>query len=113
MRIYGHREHRFDNRATHGEIRIPRNASVEVDDAIGAMLVAAHPDKLCDVTAEADPSAHVCPKTETANQYYEHRMMEQPPQTTDMVPVKYSRQKRKLLKAAQHRSVIARRASKP
>ena len=105
MLLYAHRGHSYEDRATRQLYVIGQGTYREVPDPIGALLLGAHPDKLCDVSGEANPGGHVCPRTQSGD--YEHTMVQSPPLTTELRP-KLSRQKREMRRNAKKRSLQAR-----
>lgn len=110
MRIFAHRLHKYEDRAKRIVLEIPAGGWREIDDELGTRLLAAHPIKLCNVTAEANPDKHRCAISEVIDEErraYEHRMMMAPPVTTQPQP-RYSPQKRLQHKATKKRSRIAR-----
>ena len=110
MRIFAHKVHIYEDRARHSVLQIPAGGWKEVPDELGAYLLASHPGKLCNVSAEDNPDKHVCQITEQMmeeRQVYEHRMMEEPPATTVVKP-RLSQQRRDLLRQTKKRSRIAR-----
>ena len=109
MLLFAHRGHSYEDRATRQLYMIVQGTYREVPDPIGLLLLNAHPDKLCDVTGEADPGKHICPKTGSGD--YEHAMVQSPPLTTELRP-KLSRQKREMRRNAKKRSLRARLVGK-
>lgn len=115
MKIYGHRKHRYENMATNAVTFIPGRDWVEVPDGIGKIILEGHPDKLCDVTNEDNPSEHVCPltaipdpiMTSEAAAVYDRIVTDEEPV---VVKPRLSGQKRKLRTKGLRRSLQARRA---
>ena len=107
MRVFAHGPHIYEDRATHTTYVLPVSTWREIPDGVGQLLIAAHPNKLCDVSGEDNPDSHECLLTLPARLEYEHRMMEAPPMTTAAGP-KLSRQRRTVLKHAKRRSRLAR-----
>ena len=102
MKLFAHRGHIYEDRASHSVYQIPFGAYAEVPDNIGMMLLRAHPDKLCDVSGEAEPEKHTCDKTPPPGAYRD-TVVQAPPMTTRLSP-----QKRKILREAKQRSRRAR-----
>ena len=111
MKLFGHREHRYDDRAQRTVWVIPAGSWAEVPDEIGHMLLTLHGEKLCDVSGEGNPGAHTCAKTPVTGSYPD-TAVSPAPATTTLLSGRLSPQRRKLLKEAQHRSGIARRATR-
>ena len=103
MIVFAHRGHSYEDRAQRVVYVIPHGTYKEIPEKIGELIVRAHPDKLCDVTNEAEPGNHKCEKTVEGEVM--HTMLPSPPRTTR---VHMSDQKRELRKDAVHRSKIAR-----
>ena len=102
MLLFAHRGHVYEDRATHSVWQVGKGTYTEIPDAIGQMLLRAHPDKLCDVTGEAEPEKHSCDKTPPLGAYMD-TVIQAPPVTTRL-----SAQKRKMLREAKQRSRRAR-----
>ena len=102
MLLFAHRGHSYEDMATHSTYRVSGGKHLNIPDDIGEMLLRAHPDKLCDVTGEAEPEKHSCDKTPPP-EAYRHTEVVAPPMTTRLSP-----QKRKILREAKSRSRRAR-----
>lgn len=103
---WGHSYHDFDTRITWA---INGGEWKELPQEVASLLLTAHPQKLCNVTDEADPDNHTCAITERMEALeYERRDIQEPPQDT-MARVRMSPQNKAKMKAAKKRSLRARR----
>ena len=105
MLVFAHRGHIYEDRARKVLYAIPVGVCRELPDEIGALLLRAHPEKLCDVSREDNPAVHRCEKSVGA--VHQDTIMVAPPLDT-MVRPRMSRQKRQTLKEAKRRSRTAR-----
>lgn len=104
MKVFAHRQHRYYDAGSRQLYIVPGGTWRELPERVASVLLAGHPDKLCDVSGEDNPDRHTCDKGG-----YETTVIVAPPQTTVMQPrVRKSRQKQKLEKQAKHRSRLAR-----
>lgn len=86
MLLFGHQAHVYEVRRL-CRYQISPGAITEVPDEIGQALLAAHPGKVCDVSAEALPEAHVCSKSAG----YQHEEITEAPEDRMMRPDSDSR----------------------
>ena len=105
MFLFAHRGHSYEDRARKVLYVIPIGICRELPDEVGALLLRAHPEKLCDVSREDNPAAHSCKKSVGA--VHQDTVVAAPPLDT-MVRPRMSRQKRQTLKEAKRRSCTAR-----
>ena len=105
MLLFAHRAHSYEDRARKVLYVVATGACRELPDEIGALLLRAHPEKLCDVSREDNPAEHRCEKSVGA--VHQDTIMAAPPVDT-MVRPRMSRQKRQTLKEAKRRSRTAR-----
>lgn len=104
MRLFAHSRHVYEDRGARVFIEIASGQWREVSDAVGGFLLTAHSQKLCDVTAEANPDKHKCKK---AALYVTSQL--QPERTTVLVPQgRSSHQRLQTRRNALRRSRVAR-----
>jgi hypothetical protein len=106
MLVYAHAYHEYIDRARRVSYVIRPGRCRELPDDLARLLLQAHPQKLCDVTDEADPGEHRCALT-----LYDTTVITEPPVDRAMRP-RYSRQKKMQIKATRKRSLRFRREEK-
>lgn len=113
-KVFAHRLHSYADRAKHVDYGFPPGIWREVPDEVAEIVLAGHPAKLCDVTNEENPDAHICEKTEQVKVSMPVAVIQAmpagPPLDRQLKPVRLSKQNRIKLKAAKKRSRVVRLA---
>lgn len=101
--VYSHGcGHQYDDAATHVAYVVPADGVSELPDEVAEIVLAGHPQKLCDVTGEGDPARHRCAITERLEEAMERRATASVPglvETAPATPMLTQRQKRARLSA--------------
>ena len=108
MKVFAHGiHHEYLPTGFRGSIYfIPANGWEDLPDEVGRLLIAAHPNKLCDVSLENEPAGHSCQLSR--REPVATTMLPEPPVDT-MVKPRLSAQKLRQQKEAMKRSIAARR----
>ena len=117
--VYGHRPHMAENRATHREYRWDRDVIHDVPEDFARAVTEANPERLCLIPDDVlYPAQHRCRITRQLekedeereeSKEYAHTQVEEPAVDRQMKPGRMAAGRRKLVRQARKRSMIARR----